>query len=169
MVAFARMNRILEIDLENERAVVEPGVVNLDITLAVQAQTVLLRAGSFQPARLHHRRQCRRERRRSAHPRLWRHHQSRAGRGSCAARRHDHRDRRQGARTCPGYDLDRSAHRLGRHDGAGHEGDRPADARARSWSRPSSPSTTHRRRRRHGRRDHGARDYAGCASRCSTA
>lgn len=36
MVAFARMNRILEIDLENERAVVQPGVVNLDITLAVQ-------------------------------------------------------------------------------------------------------------------------------------
>jgi glycolate oxidase len=30
------MNRILEIDLENECAVVEPGVVNLDITLAVQ-------------------------------------------------------------------------------------------------------------------------------------
>src|SRR6266481_5765865 len=37
-VAFARMNRILEIDLENERAVVQPGVVNLDITLAVQGQ-----------------------------------------------------------------------------------------------------------------------------------
>jgi len=35
-VAFARMNRILEIDFENERAVVEPGVVNLDITLAVE-------------------------------------------------------------------------------------------------------------------------------------
>jgi len=35
-VAFARMNHILEIDLENERAVVEPGVVNLDVTLAVQ-------------------------------------------------------------------------------------------------------------------------------------
>ena len=35
-VAFARMNRILEIDLENERAVVEPGVINLDLTLAVQ-------------------------------------------------------------------------------------------------------------------------------------
>jgi glycolate oxidase len=30
------MNRILEIDLENERAVVQPGVVNLDITLAVE-------------------------------------------------------------------------------------------------------------------------------------
>jgi len=32
------MNRILEIDLEDERAVVQPGVVNLDITLAVQNQ-----------------------------------------------------------------------------------------------------------------------------------
>ena len=38
MIGFARMNRILEIDLENERAVVEPGVVNLDVTLAVQRQ-----------------------------------------------------------------------------------------------------------------------------------
>src|SRR3954453_5785628 len=36
-IAFARMNRILEIDLENERAVVQPGVVNLDVTLAVDA------------------------------------------------------------------------------------------------------------------------------------
>jgi glycolate oxidase len=36
LVAFARMNRILEIDYENERAVVQPGVVNLDITMAVQ-------------------------------------------------------------------------------------------------------------------------------------
>ena len=36
MIAFARMNRILEIELENERAVLQPGVVNLDVTLAVQ-------------------------------------------------------------------------------------------------------------------------------------
>jgi glycolate oxidase len=35
-VGFSRMNRILEIDLENERAIVQPGVVNLDITLAVE-------------------------------------------------------------------------------------------------------------------------------------
>jgi len=35
MIVFARMNRILEIDLENQRAVVQPGVVNLDITRAV--------------------------------------------------------------------------------------------------------------------------------------
>ena len=38
VVGFARMNRILEIDLENERVLVEPGVVNLDGTLAVQSQ-----------------------------------------------------------------------------------------------------------------------------------
>jgi glycolate oxidase len=38
VVAFARMNRILEIDLENQRAGVQPGVVNLDVTLAVQGQ-----------------------------------------------------------------------------------------------------------------------------------
>ena len=38
IIGFARMNRVLELDLENERAVVQPGVVNLDITLAVQNQ-----------------------------------------------------------------------------------------------------------------------------------
>lgn len=37
VIGFARMNRILEIDLANERMVLQPGVVNLDITLAVQA------------------------------------------------------------------------------------------------------------------------------------
>ncbi|MGH9558250.1 MAG: FAD-binding oxidoreductase [Bryobacteraceae bacterium] len=37
VVSFARMNRILDIDLANERAVVQPGVVNLDITAAVEA------------------------------------------------------------------------------------------------------------------------------------
>lgn len=36
VISFARMNKILEIDIENERAVLQPGVVNLDITLAVQ-------------------------------------------------------------------------------------------------------------------------------------
>ncbi len=35
-VSFSRMNRILEIDLINERMVVQPGVVNLDMSLAVQ-------------------------------------------------------------------------------------------------------------------------------------
>ncbi len=35
-IAFARMNRIIELDLENQRAVVQPGVVNLDLTRAVE-------------------------------------------------------------------------------------------------------------------------------------
>jgi len=37
VIGFSRMNKIIEIDLDNERAVVQPGVVNLDITAAVQA------------------------------------------------------------------------------------------------------------------------------------
>lgn len=36
MIGFARMNKILDVDIENECAVVQPGVVNLDITRAVQ-------------------------------------------------------------------------------------------------------------------------------------
>src|SRR5436305_3913860 len=35
MISFSRMNRILDIDIENEYALVQPGVVNLDVTLAV--------------------------------------------------------------------------------------------------------------------------------------
>jgi glycolate oxidase len=36
-IGFSRMNKILEIDLENERMTVQPGVVNLDMSLAVQS------------------------------------------------------------------------------------------------------------------------------------
>ena len=36
MIVFARMNKILEIDLASQRAVVQPGVVNADITPAVE-------------------------------------------------------------------------------------------------------------------------------------
>ncbi len=35
VVAFSRMKKIIEIDLENQRARVQPGVVNLDLSLAV--------------------------------------------------------------------------------------------------------------------------------------
>ena len=37
VLCFSRMNRILEVDLENLRAVVQPGVVNADITAAVMS------------------------------------------------------------------------------------------------------------------------------------
>ncbi|MGH9580467.1 MAG: FAD-linked oxidase C-terminal domain-containing protein [Terriglobales bacterium] len=36
ILGFSRMNRILEIDLPNQRAVVQPGVVNLDLSNAVE-------------------------------------------------------------------------------------------------------------------------------------
>jgi glycolate dehydrogenase FAD-linked subunit len=36
MMVFSRMNRILDIDIENQRAVVQPGVVNFDLTRAVE-------------------------------------------------------------------------------------------------------------------------------------
>jgi glycolate oxidase len=36
MIVFARMNKILEVDVENRRAVVQPGVVNQDISRAVE-------------------------------------------------------------------------------------------------------------------------------------
>jgi glycolate oxidase len=35
VVVFSRMNRILEVDVENQRATVQPGVVNLDLSVAV--------------------------------------------------------------------------------------------------------------------------------------
>ncbi|HUA18808.1 MAG TPA: FAD-linked oxidase C-terminal domain-containing protein [Bryobacteraceae bacterium] len=38
VVSFARMNRIVETDLDNERALLEPGVVNAEITQAVESQ-----------------------------------------------------------------------------------------------------------------------------------
>ncbi|MBI3976012.1 MAG: FAD-binding oxidoreductase, partial [Armatimonadetes bacterium] len=38
VLSLARMNRILEIDLANRVAVLEPGVVNLDVTKAVAPQ-----------------------------------------------------------------------------------------------------------------------------------
>jgi glycolate oxidase len=38
VVSVARMNRVLEVDVESERVVVEPGVTNLDVTRAVAAQ-----------------------------------------------------------------------------------------------------------------------------------
>jgi glycolate dehydrogenase FAD-linked subunit len=37
VISLARMNRVLEVDLESQRVVVEPGVANLDVTRAVEA------------------------------------------------------------------------------------------------------------------------------------
>ncbi len=85
MIGFSRMNRILEVDYENECAVVQPGVVNLDITRAVQGEGYYYAPGSVVAEGLHHRGQCRRERRRAAHADLRRDDQPRAGPGGGAA------------------------------------------------------------------------------------
>ena len=78
MISFARMNRILEIDLANERAVVRarPGESGSDA--GRRSRRIFLRARSLQPARLHHRRKRQRKLGRPAHAGLRRHHQSRA-------------------------------------------------------------------------------------------
>ena len=79
LLGFSRMKQILEIDLENQRARVQPGVVNLDLSLAVADDGLLFRTRSFQPEGLHDRRQRGGEFRRSAHAGLWSDHESRAG------------------------------------------------------------------------------------------
>ena len=66
---------------------------------------VLLRARPFQPARLHHRRQRRRERRRPAHAGLWRHDQSRARPRSWSCPMAPSLSTGGKATDLPGYDL----------------------------------------------------------------
>ena len=60
VISLMRMNRVLEVDYENQLAVVEPGLVNLAPLLGGRAAGLLLRARSLQPAGVHHRRQHRR-------------------------------------------------------------------------------------------------------------
>ena len=67
VLGFSHMNRILEIDAENERAVVQPGVVNLELSQAAAAYGYYFAPRPFQPEGLHDWRQCRRELRRPAH------------------------------------------------------------------------------------------------------
>jgi glycolate oxidase len=52
------MNRILEVDLPNARVVVEPGVINLDVTPRRSAE-LFLRARSFVAIGVHYRRKRR--------------------------------------------------------------------------------------------------------------
>ena len=103
VVSLARMNRILEIDLDSQRVVVEPGVANLDVTRAVAAARLLLRARPLEPAGLHDRRQRRRELRRRALPqaRLHRPPRHRAHARAAGRRGRRARRRRRSTRTAP--------------------------------------------------------------------
>ena len=98
VISVARMNRILEVDLESHRVIVEPGVANLDVTRAVADHGYLLRTGSVEPAGVHDRRQRCRELRWRALPQERVHGQPRHGRDVRAAGRRASRARRHVAR-----------------------------------------------------------------------
>ena len=85
VIVFSRMNRILEVDAENLRAVVQPGVVNLGFERGGGAPGTVFRARSFEPEGVHDRRKRLGKFRRAAHAGLWRDDESRAGAGSGAA------------------------------------------------------------------------------------
>ena len=55
VLSLARLNRILKIDLQNRIALVEPGVINIDVTKAVVKDGYFTRL-TQQPGRLLHRR-----------------------------------------------------------------------------------------------------------------
>ena len=87
VIECSRMNRILELDPENRFAVVQPGVVNADLSRGRAAARPLLRARSVEPAGVHARRQRRRELGRAAHAEVRHHHPPRARARARAARR----------------------------------------------------------------------------------
>ena len=89
VISLMRMNRVLEVDYDNQIAVVEPGLVNLHLSWAVGPAGLLLRARSLEPAGLHHRRQHREQLGRPAHAQVRRDDQPRARPRGRAARRRD--------------------------------------------------------------------------------
>ena len=157
VVSIARMNRILEVDVEGERVVVEPGVTNLDVTRAVVAAGLLLRARPLEPAGLHHRRERGRELGRCALPQARLHRQPRDGREGRAAGRRAARARRQGDRRRRRPRSPRCVRRLrgdardrGRGDAPGRSaagGRRDAARRVRIGRRGGRRRVAHRRRR----------------------
>ncbi len=132
VISFARMNRIVEIDLANERAVLEPGVVNLEITQAVE------RDGYFYAPDPSSQKACT----------IGGNVSENAGGPHTLAygvtTNHvlgietvlpDGTPMTVGGARAGSARLrsDRPAHGLGRHHGAGHQNHRAVDARSRSW------------------------------------
>ena len=164
MLSLTRMDRILEIDPVDRVAVVEPGVVNAELSRAVAERRALLPAGPVaRGSSSTHRRQRRHQRRRHVLRQVRRHRRVRARPGGRARRRRGAARRppdRQGRRRLR---PDPAVRRLGGHARRDHRGDAGAAARRRSrrspWRR-SSPTAAAGDR---GRRDHGRR---ACARRC---
>ena len=78
VISFARMNRIVEIDLGERARGAGAGCRESRNHAGRGARWIFLRARSVQPESLHHRRQCVGERGWTAHFGVWGHHQSRA-------------------------------------------------------------------------------------------
>ena len=97
LIVLSRMKRVLDVDLENQRVCVEPGVTNLEVTGGGRAR-LLLPARPVEPDRLLDRRQPGRELGRRALLQVRLHHQLRVRARARAARRRDDPARRQGAR-----------------------------------------------------------------------
>ena len=140
------MNRILEIDLESQRVVVEPGVANLDVTRAVEADGFFYAPDPSTPAGVHDRRQRRRElgRRPLPEERLHGQPRHRARRSCCPTASSSSSAARRSTPT--GYDL------LGAFVGSegtlgiatrDHAADPPpaGDRDARSWRRSTRATT----------------------------
>jgi hypothetical protein len=83
VIGFARMNRILAVDIPNQRVTVEPGVINAHVYPEGLVSRLLLRSRSVFPDCMHHRRKRGRKCRRGPLPEVWLHYDSRA----CAGRR----------------------------------------------------------------------------------
>ena len=123
LIVMSRMRSILEIDRDNQRALVEPGVINLQLSKVDAAGRLLLRAGPVQPAGVLDRRQRRGELRRRPLPQVRVHHRPRHRRRAGHAAGRAGRDRRHGGRL-PGLRPARRARRVrgdarDRHQGHG--------------------------------------------------
>ena len=105
MIVLTRMKQILEINLRDRYAVVEPGVVNIWLTQCLEGDRLSLRPRSVEPGGLHHRRQRGHQFRRPAHAEIRRDGQSHAGRRGGAGRRLDRRSSADRPKTRSGLDL----------------------------------------------------------------
>ena len=160
VISLARMNRILEVDLPNQRVVVEPGVINLNVTAARVAGRIFLCARSVIAIGVQHRRQRGRELRRRALPEIRLHYDARAGAGSGAAGRNAGAFRLEDSGRS-GLRSGRGVRRLRRHAGRRDQGDPAHREDARMRADTAGGVRHHQRSRRGGERYHRGGHAAG--------
>ena len=114
LLGMAKFNRILDVDLDNRCAVVQPGVTNLAISTAVSDDDFYYAPDPSSQIACYHRRQCGGELRRCALPEIRADHQQPAGAGGGAGQRRDHPPGRQASWMPEAYDLLGLIDRVGR-------------------------------------------------------